>query len=140
MVRSISAVLVGVIAGVVVIFVAGRLTVGFYPVPEGFDPSRAADIAARPLGSKLAVVFAWFAGAFGGGLGALLVSKRWAPAAWVVAATILLFAGANFSAFPHPLWMMLASLPATAFGGWLAVRLMRARYGAPPGAAEKGLL
>ncbi len=131
MLRSVLAVLFGVLGGAAIVFVVEAVSHGIYPIPEGFDPTKAADIAALPFGAKFAVVLAWFAGAFGGGVIASLISKRWAPAAWVVAATILLFAGTNFSAFPHPLWMMVASLPATALGGWLAVLLTRAKYGRP---------
>lgn len=137
MLRSILAVLFGVLGGAAVVFVAELVSNGIYPTPEDFDPTKAEDIAALPFGAKAAVVLAWFAGAFSGGVIAALASMRWAPAAWVVAATILLFAGTNFSAFPHPLWMMIASVPATALGGWLAVSLTRARYGRPPAAAQK---
>ena len=140
MLRSVLAVLFGVIGGAGIVFVAELVSHGLYPVPEGFDPTKPEAIAALPFGAKAAVVVAWFAGAFGGGVIAALIAERWAPAAWVVAATILLFAGTNFSAFPHPPWMMIASLPATLIGGWLAVVVTRARYGRPPAApAKKGL-
>lgn len=132
MLRSVLAVLFGVIGGAALVFVAELVSHALFPVPAGFDPTDAAAIAGLPFGAKAAVVAAWFAGAFGGGVIASVISKRWAPAVWVVAATILLFAGTNFSAFPHPLWMMMASMPATAFGGWLAIRLTGARYGRPP--------
>jgi hypothetical protein len=137
MMRSIVGVLVGVIVGAAVIFIVGRLTVGLFPVPAGFDPTRAADVAARPFGAKALVVFAWFLGAFVGGIATALIGKGWAPAVWVVAATMLLFAISNFSAFPHPLWMMIASAPAAALGGYLAVRSTGARYGRPPVAEKK---
>lgn len=141
MLRSVLAVLFGVLGGAAIVFMVEAVSHTIYPIPKGFDPTNAADIAALPFGAKFAVVFAWFAGAFGGGAVASLIAKRWAPAAWVVAATILLFAGTNFSAFPHPFWMMVASLPATALGGWLAVLITRAKYGRPPAPpAKKGLI
>ncbi len=137
MLRSILSVLFGVIAGAVIVFVVERMSHAVFPVPAGFDPSKAGAIDALPFATKASVVFAWFAGAFGGGVTASLIAQRWAPAVWVVAATILLFAVTNFTAFPHPLWMMIASVPAAALGGWLAVRATGARYGAPRAAAKK---
>ena len=137
MMRSILGVLAGVIVGIAAIFIIGRLTVGFFPVPATFDPTSAADVAARPFGAKALVVFAWFLGALVGGITTSLIGKRWAPAAWVVAATMLLFAISNFSAFPHPLWMMIASAPAAALGGFLAITITGARYGRPPTAERK---
>lgn len=137
MLRSILSALFGVLAGAVIVFVVERVSHAVFPVPAGFDPLKAGAIGALPFATKASVVFAWFAGAFGGGVTASLIARRWAPAAWVVAATILLFAATNFSAFPHPLWMMIASLPAAAFGGWLAVRITGARYGRPLVADKK---
>lgn len=137
MLRSVLSVLFGVIAGAALVFVVERISHGQFPVPAGFDPTRPEAIASLPFGAKASVVIAWFAGAFGGGLVASLIAKRWAPAAWVVAATMLLFAITNFTAFPHPLWMMVASIPAAGIGGYLAVRITGARYGRPPIAEKK---
>jgi hypothetical protein len=140
MLRSVLSALFGVIAGAALVFVVERISHGVFPVPPGFDPTKAEAIAALPFGAKALVIFAWFAGALGGGVVASVISGRWAPAVWVVAATILLFAMTNFSAFPHPLWMMIASAPAAGLGGYLAVRLTGARYGRPPAAEKKSLL
>lgn len=137
MLRSVLSVLFGVLAGAAFVFVIERISLGLFPVPAGFDPTRPEAIAALPFGAKASVVFAWFAGAFGGGLVASLIARRWAPAVWVVAATMLLFAMTNFTAFPHPLWMIAASVPAAGLGGYFAVRLTGARYGRPPVAEEK---
>jgi hypothetical protein len=137
MLRSILAVLFGVIAGAFLVFLSERVSHMLFPIAAGFDPTKPGAIAALPFGAKAAVVIAWFAGAFGGGGLASLIARRWAPAVWVVAATILLFAMTNFSAFPHPLWMVIASAPAAGLGGYLAVRLTGARYGRPPVAEKK---
>jgi hypothetical protein len=142
MLRSVLSVLFGVLGGALIVFATERISHVIYPIPAGFDPMSATAIAGLPFGAKAAVIIAWFAGAFGGGVIASLVSKRWAPAACVVAATMLLFAATNFSAFPHPLWMMIASAAATAAGGYLAVRATSARFGRPPTAtvAKKSLI
>lgn len=141
MLRSVLSVLFGVMIGAPVVYVIETMSHALFAAPQGFDPASAAAIAALPFGAKASVVFAWFAGAFCGGAVASLISKRWAPAALVVAATILLFAATNFTAFPHPLWMMIASVPATALGGFLAVKMTSARFGRPPPAdAKKSLI
>ncbi len=110
-----------------------------FPPPVAFDPNDPGAVASLPFGAKFAVLVAWFTGAFGGGATATLIGRRWAPAAWVVAMTILLFAASNFTAFPHPLWMMVGSVPATLLGGWLAILATGAGYGRPPSPPKPGL-
>lgn len=141
MVRSAFAALIGVVVGAVIVFLVERTGHAFFPAPADFDPSSAAAVAALPLGTKLSVLAAWFAGAFGGGAAAALAARRWAPAAWVVAMTILLLAGTSLAAIAHPLWMAVGAVLATVLGGWLSVKTTDARYGAPPAAAQrKGLI
>lgn len=140
MVRSAFAVLFGVIVGATVVFIVERMGHAFFPAPPGFDPSSASAVAALPLAAKVAVLVAWFAGAFGGGAVAALIARRWAPAAWVVAMTILLLAGTSLAAIEHPLWMAIGAAPAAMIGGWLAVVTTGARYGRPPAAEKKSLL
>lgn len=137
MLRSVLSVLFGVLTGAAIVFAVERISHGLFPIPAGFDPTKPEAIAGLPFGAKASVVFAWFFGAFGGGVVAALIARRWAPAAWIVAATMLLFAMTNFSAFAHPLWMMIASAPAAALGGYLAVKITGARYGRPPAPEKK---
>lgn len=137
MIRSAFAVLFGVVAGATIVFIVERMGHALFPAPPGFDPASAAAVAALPFAAKAAVLVAWFAGAFGGGAVAALIAQRWAPAAWVVAMTILLLAGTSLAAIEHPLWMAIGAVPAALAGGWLAVAATGARYGRPPAAAEK---
>ncbi len=141
MLRSVLSVVIGVIAASVIILLVNRAGHIIYPPPAGLDPMDPASMASVPLAAKIAVVLAWFAGALGGGVVASLIAKRWAPAAWVVASTILLLAGVTMMQFPHPLWMMIGAVVATGAGGFLAVKLTSAYYGRPYVAAKKsGLL
>lgn len=140
MIRSAFAVLLGVVIGAVLVFIVERMGHAFFPAPPDFDPSSAAAVAALPLAAKLSVLAAWFAGAFGGGALAALIARRWAPAAWVVAMTILLLAGTSLAAIEHPLWMAIGAIPATLLGGWLAVRVTASRYGRPPAPPKKTLI
>ncbi|MFN0024527.1 MAG: hypothetical protein ACKVS5_11600 [Parvularculaceae bacterium] len=136
MVRSVFAVIAGIFAGAILVFVIERAGHAFFPAPPGFDPTAPGAIASLPFQSKFSVLIAWFAGALGGGIVAALASRRWAPTAWIVAATILLLAGTSLASIDHPPWMALGSIPATALGGVLAIKLTRGRYGAPPAAAK----
>ncbi len=140
MLRSITSVLVGVVAGALLVFVVQLFAHQFFPAPAGFDANNPEAVESLPFATKFSVLVSWWAGAFGGGMLASLIARRWAPAAWVVAVTILLFAATNFSAFPHPLWMMVGSIPATALGGRLAIKTTRASYGRPPSPPKSGLL
>lgn len=139
MLRSIIGVLVGVIVGAFLVLIVEGVSHAMFPPPGNFNPNDPGAVAALPFASKAMVLLAWLVGAFGGGGAASLIARRWAPAAWVVAVTILLFAATNFTAFPHPMWMMIGSVPATLAGGWLAVVATRAGYGKPPSAPKPGL-
>ncbi len=139
MLRSITSVLVGVVLGAMMVFVVQLFAHQFFPAPDGFDATNPDAIKALPFATKFSVLVSWWAGAFAGGVAASLIARRWAPAAWVVAGTILLFAATNFSAFPHPLWMMIGSIPATVLGGFLAIIVTGARYGKPPQGPKSGL-
>jgi hypothetical protein len=90
-------------------------------------------MAQIPVGAKLFVVAGWFIGTLAGCALTGLLSKRWAPAVWVVAATMLFFTASTLVAIPHPAWMMLAGFASAPLAGFLAVKATRAKYGAPPG-------
>jgi len=132
MLRSIGAVIAGVLAGACVIFVveaAGHIA---FPPPEGVDLKDPAALRAIlgsiPLGAKLSVIFAWFAGVFAGGAVSLLIGLRWAPIAWLVAGTLFAMAALSMMQIPHPWWMLLGAIAATLAGGFGAVRAMKATY------------
>ena len=129
--RSIAGVVVGVIVGAVLVLIVEFIGHRAFPPMTPLDVGDANAVKALPLGAKVALLIAWAAGAFGGGAAALIIAKRWAPVAWLVAATILLFAASNFLSFAHPLWMVIGSVPAAALGGWLAIIATRADYRSP---------
>lgn len=141
MLRSIVSVVVGVITGCVLILIVEMTGHALAAASGGLDFNGSQAIRAMPLTVKLAVILAWFAGAFGGGAIASLIARRWAPAAWVVAATICMLAGVSMLQIAPPLWMLAAAVAAPALGGFLAVRATRGQYGRPPDEPPKaGLL
>ncbi|MEK7264831.1 MAG: hypothetical protein AAB227_01915 [Pseudomonadota bacterium] len=131
MLRSIIAVTAGVLLGVTVVIFGAFIVTQMTPELTG--------LKSLPVANKFGVVGVWFVGAFLGALIASFVSRRWAPASWVVAATMALFALSNFASDPAPLWMAALTIAGIAAGGWVAVQATSARYGAPPAAPKPGL-
>ncbi|MCB2113712.1 MAG: hypothetical protein KDD85_09200 [Parvularculaceae bacterium] len=139
MLKSVLSVVVGVIAASIIILAVELIGHSIYPPRAELDPTDPASIAMIPLSAQIAVVIAWFSGAFGGGIVASRIANRWAPPAWVVAATILLLAGSTMLQIPHPAWMVIGAVAATGLGGWLSVKLTKAYYGRPyPFASKPG--
>jgi len=143
--RSLFAVIAGVVFGVVMVKIVEAVGMALFPPPDiGVDFSNpetlkdraamARFIAAVPLGGKIAVVVGWFLGALGGAVLALLAGRRWAPLGWIVACAIFLLSVTNFFAFPHPLWMVAGAVFAALLGGFGATALTGSTF-APPRAA-----
>src|SRR3990167_3711905 len=125
MLRSVIAVTAGVLLGVTVVIFGAFIVTQMTPELSGLN--------SLPVVNKFGVVGVWFVGAFL----ASLVGRRWAPASWVVAATMALFAMSNFASDPAPFWMIALTLAGIAAAGWSAVKMPSASYGAPPAAATK---
>src|SRR3990167_7260373 len=129
MLRSVIAVTAGVLLGVTVVIFGAFIVTQMTPELSGLN--------SLPVVNKFGVVGVWFVGAFLGAALASLVGRRWAPASWVVAATMALFAMSNFASDPAPFWMIALPLAGIAAAGWSAVKMPSASYGAPPAAATK---
>jgi len=143
MLRSIGGVIAGVLVGALIVYVAEAVGHSIFPPPAGVDlkdPEALKSVMGEiPLGAKIAVVIGWFAGVLGGGVAALLIAGRWAPVAWVVAATLFAMAGISLMAIPHPLWMVVGAIVATLAGGFGAIRLTKAGYARPAPSPKPGL-
>ncbi len=79
----------------------------------------------------------WFVGAFVAGVLALLLGRRWAPLGVLAAATVLFAAVITQITFAMSWILWPASLAATAAGGFLAVKLMKASRAYPAPARKK---
>ncbi|MEZ5921488.1 MAG: hypothetical protein R3C60_09080 [Parvularculaceae bacterium] len=129
MLRSIIGIAIGVlVASIVVIFAASAVHQNF------FDP----DANGIGIGEQLGVIGAWAASTFLGGFITALIGGRWAPAVWVLAATMVLFAVTNIGVSSGAWSIAIGALPAIAGGGWLAIFATRAKYGPPPIKPKKG--
>jgi ABC-type xylose transport system permease subunit len=133
-VRSLVAVVAGLVVAMVVI--AGVEAVGhaLYPPPPGLDLARAEDQArmmeALPTEAKVAVVVAWFLGSLAGACAAIAIARRVVPA-WIVAVAIAGLGLWTTQMFPHPDWMLASAVVLPLVAVIVAKRLMVRRL-APP--------
>ncbi|MEZ5924168.1 MAG: hypothetical protein R3D57_07265 [Hyphomicrobiaceae bacterium] len=126
MLRIILGIFAGFIAAAVIVLAIESLGHLIFPPPPGIDlanPEALASIIDQlPIGALVAVIIAWFAGAFGGGATAAKISRlSWS--AWVVGTFMLAGGLWSMLVIPHPLWMKLALAPATLVPAWLAGRM-----------------
>lgn len=141
MLRSVISVIAGIVVGSLAVFAfefAGHAVFPAAVAVDKADPEALRRLVeVTPFGAKLFVVAGWFAGAFAGACVALMLAKRWAPVAWVVAAAFLGLTATNFAAIPHPMWMVVSAVVVCPLGAALAIVLLRGRYGAPPQPSKK---
>ena len=126
-VRSIAAVVVGVLMAVLVIAVvemAGHLV---FPPPPGLDVTDPADQAKLmdeiPLPAMIAVVVAWFLGSLAGASTAIAIAHRILPA-WSVALVIAAMGLWTTQMFPHPGWMIVSAMVLPLVAVLVAKRVM----------------
>lgn len=140
MLRSIIAVTIGVLIGSCIVIFASFIVMQMVPVPADIDPNARDVMKKLPLANQFGVILVWFFGTFSGALAAGFIGRRWAPAIWVVAATMALFAISNLASYPPPFWMAAATFGLIGGGGFSAVKLTKASYGKPvEGAPRPGL-
>lgn len=139
MLRSILGVVFGIALGAVAVAFVQRIGQLAYPAPKGVDlkdPAQLREVMrAIPLGAKAFVIGSWGAGSLAAAAGALLVARRWAPAAWVASGTLFAMAGMTMIEIPHPAWMVAAAAPVFAAGAYLPIRTLGGTY-APPARAK----
>ncbi|GAB5458402.1 MAG: hypothetical protein Hens3KO_14320 [Henriciella sp.] len=122
MVRIILGLICGAVAAVILVFALETLGHLIFPPPEGLDlkdPEVQKTLMEQiPLGAKIAVLVAWFAGAFGGGIVATRITKQsWA--AWAIGGFMLLMSGITLTMFPHPAWMIAGAVILPLLAAWM---------------------
>lgn len=126
MLRSILAVLAGLVVAWITVSLSEFASMHAFPPPSGVDvrdPQQlAALVAQMPVGALGLVLAGWVVGALDGGLVAALIAKRRVPAI-VVGVLVMLGAFLMVAMVPHPMWMSIAGVllpvPAALFGAWL---------------------
>ncbi|GAA4039326.1 hypothetical protein [Parerythrobacter jejuensis] len=129
-VRAIVATVSGLLVAVFVIAAVESAGHMIFPPPEGLDLTKPADqarlMSVIPFGAQLAVVIAWFLGAFAGASVATYLGRSVIPG-WIVVGFLVLASIWTTQMFPHPMWMIVAAgvLPVSA--KLLADKLLAAR-------------
>jgi hypothetical protein len=128
MVRSVVAVVLGIIFAVLVI--AGVESIGSHvvPLPEGVNPQDMAAVRAAvanmPAGAFAFILFAWFLGTFIGAWFAARTAKRAPYAHAFIVGGVLLAAGiVSMTLLPHPSWVWIAGVACFLAAAYLGARL-----------------
>ena len=138
-IRSVLAVVVGMLSAFVMIALVQVIGVRVYPPPTGMDPtnleSMKAVMARIPLGALLFVLLSYTAGSVAGGW----VAARFAPKGRMMhamsVAALLFGAGlVNLMTIPHPVWFWVASSALYWLGAWSGAQA--AGTAAPPAVAK----
>ncbi len=114
MVRAALGTLLGIVAGIVPIFLLEIVSGMIFPPPPHFDPSNAAQVADHmahaPLAAMIAVIAGWALGSFvAGGVGAYVAKRGQLPG--LIAGEVLLVGGVlTITELPHPTWMVIAGV------------------------------
>lgn len=126
-IRSLLAVLAGLVVAMIVIAAVEAAGHALYPLPPGLDLARAADqerlMSVLPLQAKIAVILAWFLGALAGAATAIAIGRRVLPA-WIVAVAIAGLGLWTTQMFPHPDWMLASAVVLPLVAVLVAKRLM----------------
>lgn len=137
--RSILAVLLGLVVGFLVVVAIELVSHRLYPLPAGIDPSDAealaAAVAQMPLGAFLLLLAAWLGGTLLGSWIASRVGRGYVPG--IVVGALFLIAGiANLLMIPHPVWFWAAAVVVFIVATFLGTRLGAPLLPPPP--AETG--
>jgi len=130
MMRSVLAVIAGVVAAGIIIALVEMAGQQIYPLPEGVNPADPESVKAAmaniPTGGLLFVLLAWALGSFGGGWLAARIATQSRVLHGIIVGGIMLLAGiVNMAMIPHPLWFwvvgVLIFLPAAYLGARLGI-------------------
>ncbi len=135
MLRTILAVLVGLVVAVLTMLASEYIGMSLFPPPPGTQLDTEADLArliASASTGKLAwVLFGWTLAAFIGGWVASRISRRHRIAAAVsVGVFIVVGVVLNVSMLPHPLWVTIAGVLLPIPAAWSAARIGPSRSSA----------
>ena len=129
-VRSLLAVLAGLVVAMLVIGGVEAIGHAIFPPPADLNLARTADqegqMEVLPLEAKLAVVLAWLLGSLAGAATAIAIAHRVLPA-WIVAVAIAGLGLWTTQMFPHPDWMLAGAVVLPLVAVLIAKRLMLRR-------------
>ena len=129
MLRTLLAIVAGVIAALLLMLALETLGLVLFPPPPGLQLQHEADlallVAKSSTGMKLWVVLGWLLASLAGGWVAARISRRYPRGAAVAVGTLIVIGAAmNAMTIPHPLWMnalgVLLPVPMALLGARLA--------------------
>jgi hypothetical protein len=131
-IRTVAAVLAGLVTALVVITLVEAVGHAIFPPPAGLDPmtpdGMSAIVAQMPTAALVAVLIACLCGGMAGGLVATRVAGgERITEALVVGALLTIGALFNVVTIPHPLWMSAASVTIQLPSAWLGAHLVARR-------------
>ena len=126
--RSVLAVILGIVLAGFLIWAVEGIGHRVYPVPEGVDLTNPQAVAAfideAPLGALLFVILAWGVGTLAGGWLAAMVAGRSATLHALIVGAVMLAGGImNMVMIPHPPWFWILGVLVFLPAAWLGARL-----------------
>lgn len=133
--RSIVAILSGIIVAFLIVMGAEGVNSQLYPMPAGVDMADATAmkhyVSSLPVSGFLLVLVGWGLGALLGAWVAARVVRRSPMAHAMIVAGLLLCGGvANMLTLPHPAWVWVVGLSLFLLGGYAGGRLAQRGLGA----------
>lgn len=126
MIRTILAVVAGIVLAFAVTFVTELVWQQLAPMPSGtpaVDPAAvAAFIETVPITALLVVLLGWTAAIFAGTFAASRLARRGQWPGWIVLALFLAATGSNFFMIRHPVWYVIAAVVLILAAGLLGSR------------------
>lgn len=132
-VRRIAGLLAGLVVMALTVALAEGVGQALFPPPAGLDVTNPDDQARLmeviPLGAKISVVVAWFLGALAGSAVAMIVGRT-VLLGWVIGIVMGALSLFTTQMFPHPLWMVIASVVLPLVAVLVAKKLVAGRIAA----------
>lgn len=126
MLRRLIGVIVGLLAGTIIVALIEGLGHALWPPPAGTDLRDPEQLKALlptlPIGALAAVVVAWVLGSLGGGWMAATLSRD-GRMALVVGFILLCMGVITMVQIPHPAWMWVMGVALPLPAAWLGARL-----------------
>jgi hypothetical protein len=128
--KTVGAVLGGIVAALIIVSLMERLGARLYPAPRDIDlhnrEALGAFMAAMPLGAFALVLAGYVIASVAGGVTATLIAGgEWARAALIVGTLLTVGGIVNLIEIPHPWWFAFLSTVAYVPSAWIGFRLVR---------------
>jgi len=127
--KRLFAIILGVVAGIAIVFIGDSTCKALSPLPKGLDSGNRDEmrifIDSIPIYVLVIMTIFWLGSSFLGAMLAVKINRvYWKQTALITGGILLALALLNLIMTPHPAWMWLAALmgylPVALLGGYLA--------------------